>query len=183
MLKKLIWTLLSLVAVLAVAVALLLAWAAGRPDSFRVQRSLLVQAPPEAVFAQINDLHAFNTWNPFNRKDPSMRGSYRGPATGPGAAYDFAGNGEVGKGTVRIVDAAPPLRVAMKLDMTEPMEAHNDILFSLVPRGSATEVTWAMNGACPLLCRAMHLVFDLDRMVGGDFESGLRGLKARAEKN
>jgi hypothetical protein len=171
----------ALLAALVVALALLAAWASTRPDRFSVARALTVQAPPEAVFAQINDLRAFNTWNPFNRKDPSMRGSYRGPAAGPGAAYDFAGDGNVGAGTVRITDAAAPSRVAMKLDMTAPMEAHNDILFSLTPRGTATEVRWSMQGACPLPCRMMRVVFDFDRMIGGDFESGLRGLKARVE--
>lgn len=169
----------ALVAVLAVAGVLVAA--ATRPDSFRVQRTATVQAPPDKLHALIGDLHQFNTWNPFNKKDPNIRGSYRGPAAGPGAGYDFAGNGEVGKGSLDIT-AATPQKITMQLHMIEPMEGRNTVEFSLVPRGAATEVTWAMHGPSPFISKLMGLVFDMDSMIGGAFEAGLADLKQRAER-
>ena len=41
-----------------VLVAGLLAYAAMRPDSIRVERSVSVKAPPEKLYAKINDLKA-----------------------------------------------------------------------------------------------------------------------------
>ncbi|RYF42033.1 MAG: polyketide cyclase, partial [Comamonadaceae bacterium] len=100
----------------------------------------------------------------------------------PGAGYDFKGNSEVGSGSLQIVQAEAPSRVQLKLDMTAPMEAHNDIVFSLVPEGNGTRVTWAMEGPCPFLGKVMGVVFNMDRMVGGAFEEGLADLKSKAEK-
>src|SRR5690606_5945305 len=110
-------------AVLAVAAVLL--YAASRPDSFRVERAASIRAPAAKVHALIADLHEFNTWNPYVRKDPNLKGRYRGAAAGPGSAYDFEGNHDVGRGSLEIVESTPPTRVAMKIDMVAPFEAHN----------------------------------------------------------
>jgi uncharacterized protein YndB with AHSA1/START domain len=179
MIKKLA---LGIAGAAGVALAALLAYAATRPDTFSIQRSVRIQAPAEKVYPLIADLHRFNTWNPFDKKDPQIKGSYRGPASGPGSAYDFAGNNEVGKGSLTVTGLTAPRQVTMRLDMSEPMAASNDIAFTLVPQGDATEVTWAMRGASPYLAKVMHVVFDIDRMVGGDFEKGLASLKALAER-
>jgi hypothetical protein len=45
-------------------VAGILAYAATRPDAFQLARSIMIDAPPEKIFALINDLRRFNTWNP-----------------------------------------------------------------------------------------------------------------------
>ena len=169
----------ALIAVAAVGVLLLTA--AFRPDSFRVARSATVQAPPERLHALINDLHQFNTWNPYGKKDPQMRGEYRGPAAGPGAAFHFEGNKDVGKGSIQILESAPA-KVTMQLHMLAPFEGRNTVEFSLQPRGAATEVTWAMQGASPFVARLAGLFFDMDRMIGRDFEAGLADLKQRAER-
>lgn len=169
--------------VVALALAALLLFAATRPDTFRVQRSATIKAPPEKVFALINDMRAFNTWNPYNKKDPSMRGTYRGPQAGPGAGFDFEGDKNVGKGSLQITDAAPPNKVSMRLDMREPFEGHNAVDFTLAPRGTdTTEVTWAMHGASPYFSKLIGIFFNMDKMIGGDFESGLADLKTLAEK-
>jgi carbon monoxide dehydrogenase subunit G len=162
------------------AIAALLLFAATRPDSFRVQRTVRIKATPERLHPLINDMHQFNSWNPYNKKDPTMQGTYRGPAAGPGAGFDFQGNKDVGKGSIQIVDSAPG-KVTMKLDMLEPFEGHNTVEFSLAPQGEMTEVTWAMHGPSPFLARLVGLFMNMDRMIGRDFEAGLADLKARAE--
>ena len=168
----------SLVAV--VGVVAVLAYAATRPDTFRVTRTATVQAPPEKLHALINDLRAFSTWNPFEKGDPRTRGEYRGPQAGPGATYQFGG-GSAGDGTLRILESAPD-RVSMELHMVKPMEARNQVQFILQPRGAATDVTWQMEGESPFLGKLIGVFMNMDRMVGGQFESGLADLKQRAER-
>ena len=156
--------------------------AALRPDTFQVRRSASIKAAPEQIFPLINDLHRFNTWNPFDKKDPSLKGSYRGAPSGKGAAYAFDGNKNLGKGTIEIVDPAPASRVTMTLHMLAPFETRNTVQFLLEPQGELTRVTWAMQGHVPYLAKIIHLFIDMDRMVGSEFDAGLASLKAIAEK-
>jgi hypothetical protein len=171
----------SIAIVAGAVIAVPLVVAAFRPDTFRIERRATIKAPPEKVHALINDMRAMNTWNPFNLKDPNVRGEYRGPQAGPGAQYHYAGNREVGKGSLTIVETHPT-RILMKLDVTEPMEGHNLVQFSLAPRGDATEVTWAIHGPSPYITKLVGLFMDMDKMIGREFESGLSMLKAKAEK-
>jgi hypothetical protein len=164
-----------------VAVAGVLVYAALQPDTFRVARSTTVQAPLAKLQPMIADLHQFNTWNPYNHKDPQMHGEYRGPATGPGAAYHFAGNKDVGKGSLQVL-AITHDTVTMQLHMLEPFEGRNTVEFSLAPRGHGTQVTWAMHGPNTFIGRLFGVFMDMDKMIGRDFEAGLDALKQRAER-
>ncbi len=173
---------LKTIAVIVVcAVGALLIFAATRPDTFAVQRSVTIRSTPDKLLPLISDLRQFNTWNPYAKKDPQMQIAYRGPASGAGAAFDFKGNGNVGSGSITIVDVQPG-KVAMTLDMTAPMACHNAIEYTLKAHGDQTEVTWAMRGPSPFIGKLMGVIFNMDRMVGQDFETGLASLKAQAER-
>jgi hypothetical protein len=168
--------------VVVIIIAAVLLFATTGPDTFRFQRTASIVAPPEKIFPFINDLQRFNTWNPYEKKDPNMKGAYSGPGAGKGAAYAFAGNKDVGKGSIEITESSPPNQVSMRLTMLEPFEARNNVEFTLQPRGETTDVTWAIEGAVPYFMKIVHLFINMDRMVGRDFETGLASLKALAEK-
>lgn len=110
-----------------------------------------------------------------------MQISYRGPASGPGAAFDFSGNKDAGKGSVEVTGGQAPTRVDMVLHMIEPFEGRNQITFTLTPQGEATQVTWAMHGPSPYISKLIGIFIDMDHMIGRDFEAGLAQLKAVAE--
>ena len=162
------------------AVGLLLIYAATRPDNFRIERSVRIEAPPERVYGLIDDLHQFNRWNPFLRKDPAAQGTYSGTPSGKGARYAWQGE-KVGVGQMEIVDTAAPANVTMNLDFIKPFEAHNMADFTLKPEAGATQVTWAMYGPAPFRSKLMQVFVSMDRMVGKDFEDGLSNLKTLAE--
>lgn len=172
----------TLLLMVVAGVALLLLYAATRPDTFAVERSTTIAAPADRLFPLINDLQAFNTWNPYARKDPAMKASYSGPAAGPGAVFDFQGNKDVGRGRISITGATEPSRVTMLLDMWEPFEGHNEVNFTLAPEGTGTKVTWAMHGPSAFITKLMGIFFSMDQMIGKDFEAGLANLKQLAEK-
>jgi len=169
------------VGVLAVAVVALLAYAATRPDTFRVARSITIKAPPEKIFGFIDDFHRWGAWSPYEKMDPAMTRTFEGAQSGKGAAYAWAGK-KVGEGRMEILETTPSSKIVIKLDFTKPMTAHNTAIFTLQPQGEMTEVTWAMEGASPYMAKIMGLVFSMDAMVGKDFETGLSNLKAEAEK-
>ena len=175
MLKKI------LIAVVVVIVALL-GYAATRPDSFRVERKATIQAPPEKVFALINDFHQWPQWSPWEHLDPNMKRTMGGATAGPGATYAWEGNKDVGSGRMEIKQSVPASKIDIQLDFLQPFEAHNTAEFTLAPQGTATEVTWAMYGPANYVTKLMCIFFSMDKMVGPDFEKGLANMKAVAEK-
>jgi uncharacterized protein YndB with AHSA1/START domain len=168
--------------VVVVLIAGVLLYAATKPDTFRIQRAASINAPPEKVFALINDFNQWGAWSPWEKKDPAMKRMI-GPATsGRGAVYEWEGDKNVGQGRMQIVESVPPSEVAIALDFVKPFEAHNIVEFTLEPTGDSTNVTWAMWGDTPYFGKILHVFINMDRMVGKDFEAGLANLKAAAEK-
>ena len=168
---------LFLLAVAVLAIALLVA--SRRPDAFRVERSIHIDAPVAQVEPLVGDMRRFMTWNPF-AKDKPLELGFSGPAGETGAACDFFGSGAAGRGRLEVIDARPG-RITMRLAMATPVRCDNTIEFLLVPGAAGTGVTWAMYGRSPLIANPMGLLFDTDRRVGRELESGLADLKALAE--
>ena len=167
--------------VVVVLIAGVLVFAATKPDTFRVQRSASIKAPPEKIAAVLSDFHAWQGWSPWEKMDPAMKRSYSGAEKGKGAAYAWEGNGKVGQGRMEIIDAAPS-RVALDLDFVKPFEGHNKVVFTLAPQGDATEVNWAMQGPMPYVSKLISVFCDMDGMIGKEFENGLANLKTLTEK-
>jgi uncharacterized protein YndB with AHSA1/START domain len=169
------WTLLA-------AIVLLLAYATTRPNDFRVERRLLIAVPPDKLWPLIGELRAFNRWNPYDRKDPLIKGSYSGPATGIGSRYAWESD-KVGFGSLEITGQQPGHAVQMKLDFIKPFEAHNQAEFRLVSQADgSTEVIWTMGGPSNFISKVMGVVINMDKMVGRDFEDGLSNLKQIAKE-
>lgn len=164
------------------AIAVLLVYAATRPDAFRLERSILIQAPPEKLFALIDNFREWTKWSPWEHIDPALKRSYSGPEAGPGTAYAWEGNSKVGSGRMEILESAPTSKIVIQLDFLKPFEAHNTAEFTLVPQDGGTLVTWAMFGPNPYLGKLMQIFFSMDKMVGSQFEQGLANLKAVAGK-
>lgn len=168
-----------LVVVLIVGVLIL---ASTKPDTFTVQRSTTIQAPPEKVFAVINDFHRWTDWSPWEKLDPAMKRTLGGPASGKGANYAWEGNGKAGAGHMEIIESVPSSKVGIQLDFIKPFEGHNVTEFTFVPQGDTTQVNWVMRGPTPFVSKLMQVFVSLDKMIGKDFEEGLANLKALTEK-
>jgi hypothetical protein len=69
----------------------------------------------------------------------------------------------------------------MSLQFDKPMQANNNVVFTLQARGASTEVSWEMTGTYGLVHKIMGVIFNFDKMVGGEFEKGLADLKSQVE--
>jgi uncharacterized protein YndB with AHSA1/START domain len=168
--------------VIVVLIAGILLYATTRPDSFQVQRSAAIKAPPEKVFPLINDFKRWDTWSPWEKKDPAMKRTFSASTSGKGATYAWEGNREVGKGRMEITESVPSSAVGLKLEFQEPFESQSAVRFTLEPRGDITQITWTMNGPMPYISKVITIFCDMDAMIGKDFETGLGSMKAAAEK-
>jgi carbon monoxide dehydrogenase subunit G len=170
-----------IVTALIVVVAAILIMAAARPDTFRVERSIRVSAPPEKIFHYVNDFHQWGVWSPYEKLDPSMKRTYGGAAAGKGAVYEWDGNSKAGQGRMQIIDSSEPARIVIELEFIKPITGHNRATFDFQPAGSGTRVTWSMDGPSPYIAKLMGLFFNMDRLIGADFETGLANLAAVSE--
>jgi carbon monoxide dehydrogenase subunit G len=164
------------------AIAVFLVYIALKSADFRITRSRSIKAPPEALFALINDLHGFNRWNPFAQNDPLLKIDYNGPQSGLGANYAWTSTGKSGQGRMEITESSAPSVVRMRLEFVKPFSATNTAEFSLEPAGAVTTVTWSMTGRNSYMHRLMGTIMNFDKMVGGEFLKGLANLQALVER-
>jgi hypothetical protein len=151
-------------------------------NTYRVERSIAIAAPPERVFAEINDFHRWQAWSPWEDLDPNLQRDYSGPDAGVGAAYAWSGNRKAGKGRMEIVESAAPILLGIQLDFLKPFKAHNQVKFVIAGDGPTTNVTWSMTGAKTLGTKIMGIFTSMDKLIGKDFEKGLAQLKIVAER-
>lgn len=173
----------TILAIVVVLLTAMLLYAATKPDTFRVQRATNIAAMPEKIFPLINDFHRWPAWSPWEKLDPAMKRTHSGAPEGIGAVYEWDGNKDVGAGRSEIVATIPSSRVLIKLDFLKPFEAHNTAEFTLAHHAGSTEVIWAMYGPQPYIAKVMTLFFNMDKMVGQQFEQGLTNLKTFTESD
>ena len=168
--------------IVAVAIVMILILAATKPDTFRIERSGIINAPAEKIFAVLNDFHQWGGWSPWEHKDPDMKRTFGGAERGKGATYGWEGDKNVGTGRMEILEANTPSKLVIKLDFFKPFEAHNTAEFTMLPQGNATNVHWVMHGPANFMSKVMQVFMSMDKMVGKDFEQGLANLKQLTEK-
>ncbi len=173
---------LVIVGVGVVLVAGFLVLVVTRPNTYRVQRRAIMRAEAGKIFGEINDLRRWSSWSPYEKLDPAMKRVFEGAETGKGSVYQWEGNSKIGAGRMEIVESVEPERVSIRLKFLRPMPGQSLAEFTLAPKDGATEVTWSMTGPVPFVGKILHLCFNMDRMIGNSFESGLADLKAQVEK-
>lgn len=175
--KFLLWAFIIIV----VAVGGLLGVASMRPDTFHVERSANIAAPPEKIVALVSDFKEWGKWSPWEKLDPAMTRTMSDPSGGVGATYSWKGNSDVGEGKMDVASVAPD-KVVINIHFIAPIEGKNVATFAVTPDGTGTKIVWSMDGPAPLVARVMDMLFGFDAMIGPDFEKGLNQLKAEAEK-
>ena len=173
--------LIKILVALAVIVLGFVGVVAMRPSEYRVARTATIAAPAPAVFAQVNDFHKWDAWNPWAKLDPAMKQAYAGAPAGIGAIYTWAGNSEVGEGRMTLTESRPSDLVRIRLEFLKPFATTSTAEFSFKPEGDHTAVTWSMTGEVNFMAKVVHLFMDMDRMIGGNFEKGLAQLKSVVE--
>lgn len=171
--KTFLKILLAVVAVLLIAMFVI-------GKSYHFEKSIVINAPLEKVYANASSMKSFNQWNPWMNLDPNLKVTYTGTSGLVGDRYCWVGNDEVGEGCHEITALVPNQKVATKMLFKKPFEsdATSDLLFSA--EGNATKVTWNMDCELDYPMNLMKLFMDgqMDKSYGG----GLQKLKEISEK-
>ncbi|MEM1418364.1 MAG: SRPBCC family protein [Myxococcota bacterium] len=150
-------------------------------SSYTVERAMTMGARPEAIHPLIDELKAWQRWSPWEGLDPALERTYSGPDAGPGAAYAWKGNRDVGQGSMTIRESDAPGRVVIDLAFLKPFKSQSVATFRIEPEGEGSVVRWTMEAKHTFLSRVFSLFASFDKMIGKDFEKGLGQLKALVE--
>jgi uncharacterized protein YndB with AHSA1/START domain len=179
----------SALIVILVAVAFVL------PRTYTVERALVVNAPPSAVYPLVAAPKNWARWGVWNKRDPNMTMTYSGPDVGKGAKWAWQSKSE-GDGSMHFVESETNQRLAYELVLPEMnMLSRGVITFEEEAVGAtpasnvtrvarvtgATRVTWRADGDLGNNPIARYFGLFMDRMVGGDFAASLASLKPMAE--
>ena len=148
---------------------------------FEIARSTTIAADPARVHALIDDFHAWTSWSPWEDIDPELQRTYSGAESGVGSRYAWKGNRKTGTGSMEIVGSTPG-KIDLRLMFVKPWKADNAVAFELTPADAGTRVTWRMTGENHGFHALLSKLFNMDKLVGKDFEKGLARLKAEAER-
>lgn len=172
----------NLLIILIIAVAGFAGFAAMQPTAYRVSRSALIAVPPETLFAQVDDFHKWQAWSPWAKMDPEAKNTFEGQESGQGAIFRWdSASSEVGSGAMTIIESRPSELIRINLEFLRPFPGVSTSEFTFVPENGQTRVSWSMYGDKDFVAKAVGLVMDCDKMVGGKFEEGLANLKAVTE--
>lgn len=171
--KKFLKILLAIVAILIIVMFLM-------GKAYHFEKSIVINAPVERVYAQINSTKAINQWNPWMKLDPNLKVTYSGNPGQIGDKYCWEGNDEVGSGCQEITALVPNQKQSTKMIFYKPFESDATSNIILTPEGNSTKVTWDMDCELDYPMNLMKLFMDgqMDKSYG----DGLNALKAISEK-
>lgn len=176
-LKKIIFGLLK---VLLILVALYLIVALFAPGDYRVERSQTIEASPEIVYDQIAYFENWEKWSPWEEKDSTLVNTLTGEDGTVGATQSWTGDPELsGKGKMTMTALEPGQMILYDLTFEDMnMTSHGG--FIIKDTAEKTSVTWYDEGDIPFLFRPIAMFYDMDAMIGADFERGLTLLDSAA---
>ncbi|MCX2575532.1 SRPBCC family protein [Pedobacter sandarakinus] len=175
---KILKVLLGIVAVLAI---IFVVGSFLLPKTYVVTRSIIVDAPDSVIYKNVADFREFYKWNPWAKMETSAKVSFEGAPESIGHQYDWKGN-ETGSGYMKIKSLETNKMIDMDLKFIEPFESMADTKFEILPQGTSNKVTWTMSGTNNMIGKWMCVFVSMDKMVGKDFENGLKGLKEKSEQ-
>jgi len=159
----------------------ILAFASTKPNSLNIKRVADIKAPPERIFALIDDFHNWQDWAPQDQMDPTMKRMFGGSLSGKGAFSEWISNRGAGCGRMEITESTAPCKITVRVDFVKPFAVCNINEFTLEPMDGMTRVTWAMCGTNPYIAKVMSIFVNMKRLLGKHIEAGLHSLKTVAE--
>lgn len=170
------------VLLIALAILAVVVLAAGLflPKQVHAERSIVIDAPPAAVYDVIGSMRRFNEWSPWFERDPNAHYEFSGPDHGVGSRMTWASDqGDVGSGSQEIIAADPGRSVTTRLDFGDEGGANAQL--SIAPQGTASKVTWSFDASFEDDYFGRYFGLVLERLLGPDYEEGLANLKRVVE--
>jgi uncharacterized protein YndB with AHSA1/START domain len=148
-----------------------------QPDSYTVERSATIAAPPEVVFEHMNDFEKWQQFNAWGDSDPNAVYTYSDVSSGVGANFHWKGNSDMGEGRMTILESRPNEYVKVDLEFIKPFEGKAMTEYVIAPADGGTQLTQRMSSDHNFFSKIMCMFMDMDQMIGEKFEEGQRRMQ------
>lgn len=150
------------------------------PSKYRVERSEVIQAPPEAIYPRLAQLKRWPEWTVWNTNfDSTLVYTFTGPAEGAGAEMSWTAKS--GNGALKLTGADPRSGVTYELNFEQGKFLARGGVMLTPAEGGATRTTWFNEGDLGWNPVWRYFGLLMDRMMGGEFQKNLDSLKAKTE--
>lgn len=150
-----------------------------QPNSFEVSRERTIDAPAAVIYDDVIDYKNWESWSPWQEKEPDLKINYPEQTKGVGGSYSW--DGKDGLGNMKTVAANPNASITQELQFED--YDPSKILWTFEPTSdNKTKVTWTMKSDnVPFMFKGFAAVSGgFDKMIGPDFERGLEKLDSLA---
>lgn len=166
---------------IAVILGLLIVVGLFLPTSMSVEKSIIIDAPPNVPYSQVTNLRNMPKWDPWSNIDSTMETVYEGPLTGVGAKRSWKSKDDkVGTGSMTITKDEPFSNIEVELDFGDQGLATSYYKFDVVEKGK-TKVTWGFNSDVDIPIFGGYLCLLMEPMIEKEFLKGLESLKKLTE--
>ena len=149
------------------------------PKQYTVERSIIIDAQPEDIYADVVNLREWKNWGVWFKRDPNMVVSYSGPDRAIGMRSSWKSETE-GDGEMEITQLEHNKKVVYRLYFPE-FDMGSTGVFEFVSSPEGTMVTWRDEGEVGNNPIDRYFVLMMDSFIGPDFEMGLENLKTIIE--
>ncbi len=150
-----------------------------QPTHGHVEQSIIVDAPPDLVYREINGYKSFSQWSPWYNIEPDASFTLEGPASGKGAKISWDGK-KLKKGSQWIEESVENQKVrnALTYDGSQGL-VYNEFILS--PMGGGTSITWNFECTNNDFTSKFKWVF-MEIMINDLYSAGLMDLQRYVEK-
>ncbi|SKB85002.1 SRPBCC family protein [Dyadobacter psychrophilus] len=173
---------LTILAVLAGIIVLLLIVALFVKKEYEVRREITVNKPRSEVFNYIKFIKNQDFYNKWVMADPNMKKTYAGVDGTVGFRYAWdSKDGNAGQGEEEITNITEGEKINIEIRFVRPFEGIGLTEMTTSPaNGDQTRVSWGMKGVSKYPMNISNLF--IGGMLGKDLETSLNNLKNILEK-
>lgn len=173
--------LLTILLVIVTLIVLLFIIALLSRKAYHVQRSLVINAPLQAVYDYIKQLKNQDHYNKWVMTDPTMKKEFTGTDGTVGFIYAWNGNKKAGEGAQEIKALIENKLIETEVRFVRPFPGvAKAIMTTESISNSQTKITWS--NASQIKFPMNALIVMIEKMLAKDMDTSLGNLKTLLER-
>ncbi len=169
--------------IIIAGIVILFISAAFRPTKYVIERDIVINKPQSEVFNYIKLLKNQDHYSKWVMTDPGMKKHFTGTDGTVGFIYAWdSENKQVGKGAQEITKLnANGIETEVRFEKPFKGVSYTALETEAVS-ANQTKTTWKFIGDKNYMMKVMHLLFNLEKILGKDMQTSLETLKNNLEK-
>jgi len=152
-------------------------------NEYVIEREITIEKPKADVFNYIKLVKNQDYYSKWVMTDPGMKKTFTGIDGTVGFIYAWdSENKQAGKGEQEITDITAPDSIDTEVRFEKPFKGVSHLTMETNTISSnQTHVIWRFTGDKNYMMKMMHLLFNLEKVLGKDMQTSLVNLKTILE--